>query len=138
MTEAGTNGADILLLVNTGTEGSPVYTAVGSQRNFSREESTEEIDYSSKNSRAKRVGAGRYSSSISLEALYVADDEGYLALRDAMRNGTLIKVRVQQDGVATEEADALITGLSEEYPDQAECTISCDLTIDGEWSEVGS
>ena len=134
----GKNGSDILLLVNTGTDVEPVYMAVGSQRNFSREEATEEIDVSSKDGRAKRVIAGRYSSTISLEALYVPTDEGYLALRDAMRNGDLIKVRISDENTPTEEADALITSLSEEYPDQAEATVSCDLTIDGEWAEVGS
>lgn len=134
----GKNGSDILLLVNTGTDVEPAYMAVGSQRNFSREEATEEIDVSSKDSRAKRVLGGRYSSSISLEGLYVPTDQGYLALRDAMRNGTLIKVRVQDEGTPVEEADALITSLSEEYPDQAEATISCELVIDGEWAEVGS
>jgi TP901-1 family phage major tail protein len=132
------NGADILLMVNVGTEAMPQYLAVGSQRDFSREETTEEIDVSSKDGRAKRVIAGRYSSTISLEALYVPTDEGYLALRDAMRNGDLIKVRISDENTPTEEADALITSLSEEYPDQAEATVSCDLTIDGEWAEVGS
>lgn len=132
------NGADILLMVNVGTEAMPQYLAVGSQRDFSREETTEEIDVSSKDSRAARVIAGRYGSTISLEALYVPTDEGYLALRDAMRNGDLIKVRISDENTPTEEADALITSLSEEYPDQAEATVSCDLTIDGEWAEVGS
>lgn len=132
------NGADILLMVNVGTEAMPQYLAVGSQRDFSREETTEEIDVSSKDGRAKRVIAGRYSSTISLEALYVPTDEGYLALRDAMRNGDLIKVRISDENTPTEEADALITSLSEEYPDQAEATVACDLTIDGEWAEVGS
>jgi len=132
------NGANVLLLVNTGTDQAPTYTVVGSQRNLSREETTEEIDVSSKDSRAKRVLAGRYSSSLSLEALYVPSDQAYLALRDTMRNGDLIKIRIEDDSVAVEEADALITSMSEEYPDQAEATISCDLTIDGEWAEVGS
>jgi TP901-1 family phage major tail protein len=132
------NGADVLLLVNTGTDQAPTYTVVGSQRNLSRQEANEEIDVSSKASRARRVLAGRYSSSLSLEALYVPSDQAYLALRDAMRNGDLIKIRIEDDSVAVEEADALITSMSEEYPDQAECTISCDLTIDGEWAEVGS
>ena len=132
------NGADILLMVNIGTEAMPQYLAVGSQRDLSREETTDEIDVSSKDGRAKRVIAGRYSSTISLDALYVPTCEAYLALRDAMRNGDLIKVRISDENTPTEEADALITSLSEEYPDQAEATVSCDLTIDGEWAEVGS
>jgi len=132
------NGADILLLANTGTDASPVWTAVGSQTGVTFEETNDEIDLSSKDSRAKRVSAGRYGATISLDALYVPSDTAYLALKAAMRAGDLIKVRREEEGTATEEADALITSMSEEGPDQDAATISIDLTIDGEWSEVGS
>jgi len=132
------NGADVLLLVNTGSEVSPVYEAVGSQRDVSFEETTEGIDASSKDSRAGRVLPGRYGASVSLEHLYVADDDAYLALRTAMRDGTLIKIRRQDEGVEIEEADALITSLGTAAPDQDVMVVSCELTIDGEWSVVGS
>ncbi|MBN1248470.1 MAG: hypothetical protein JXC32_12480, partial [Anaerolineae bacterium] len=118
------NGSDILLLVNTGTPTVPVYEAVGSQRDVTFEEATEEIDVSSKDSRAKRVLPGRYSASLNLDALYVETDAGYLALRDAMRDGELILVARQNDGVTEETADALITSMSESFPDQGEGTIS--------------
>lgn len=132
------SGSDILLLVNTGTAEIPVYEAVGSQRDVTFDEATEEIDVSSKDSRAQRVLPGRYSASLSLDSLYVFDDDGYLALRDAMRDGELILVARQEDGVTEETADALITSLSEAFPDQAEATISIDLTIDGWWTEFAS
>lgn len=109
------NGTDVLLLVNTGTPTVPVYSAVGSQRDVTFEEATEEIDVSSKDSRAKRVLPGRYSSNLSLDALYVWTDDGYQALRDAMRNGELILVARQDDGVTVETCDALITSLSESF-----------------------
>lgn len=131
------NGTEILLLVNTGTEAAPTYTVVGSQRDMSREETSEEIDVSSKTGgRAKRVIAGRYGSTMSLDALYVPDDASYLALKNANRDGDLILVRVSEEGVEVEEADALVTGISGEFPDQGAATISVDLTIDGEWTEV--
>lgn len=132
------NGTDVLLYANTGTDLAPVWTVVGSQRNLSRDESTESIDVSSKASRAKRVLPGRYASSMSLEALYVPDDASYLALKSAMRDGDLIKVRISEVGIYTEEADAVITSMSEEFPDQAESTISVDLEIDGDWIAVGT
>lgn len=132
------NGADILLLVNTGTPLVPSYEVVGSQRDVTFDEATEEIDVSSKDSRAKRVLPGRYSSSLSLDALYVPTDAAYQALRDAMRDGELILVARQEDGVTTETADALITALSEAFPDQGEATISISLTIDGFWTEVAT
>ena len=132
------NGTDVLILVNTGTEVSPVYTAVGSQRDASLDETNDEIDISSKDGRAGRYLAGRYGATMSLEALYVPDSVGYLALKSAMRDGTLIKVRISEDAVETEEADAIVTGLSSGYPDQGEATVSIDLRIDGEWVVVGS
>ena len=132
------NGTDVLLLVNTGTAVSPVYEVVGSQRGLTRDETTAEIDISSKEERAMRVLPGRYGSTMSLEALYVPDDDAFLSLQSAMRNGELILVRISEDGTEVEEADALITSLSESYPDQAEATISVSLRIDGDWVVVGS
>jgi TP901-1 family phage major tail protein len=127
-----------MLLVNTGTPSVPAYELVGSQRDVTFEETSEEIDVSSKDSRAKRVLAGRYGASISLDALYVPTDAAYQALRDANRDGELILVAREYDGVTQETASALITSMSESFPDQGEGTISISLTIDGEWVEATS
>jgi TP901-1 family phage major tail protein len=132
------NGTDILILVNTGTDQSPTYTAVGSQRGATLDETNEEIDMSSKDSRAGRVIAGRYGSTISLDGLYVPSNAAYQALVTASRAGNLIKIRVSEEGTETEEADALITTMSKEAPDQDAAVISIELTIDGEWETVGS
>ena len=134
------NGADVLISVNTGTEAVPVWTAVGSQKDASLEETSEEIDVSNKTSRNKRVLAGRYSASVSLEALYVSDDTGYSALRTAMRYGDLVQIArtVITSGVPaqTEKADAIITSLSEAFPDQDGATVSISLTISGGWVAI--
>lgn len=137
---AGQNGTNFLLLANTGTDLSPAYEVVGSQRDATIEETSEEIDYSSKNSRARRVGPGRYASTISMDALYVPSDAAYRALRDANRNpeGEIILVAKEYDGLVTETAPAVVTSISESEPDQAEATISISLSIDGFWEEVGS
>jgi len=132
------NGTDMLLLVNTGPAGTPVYEVVGSQRDVTFDEATEEIDVSSKDSRAFRGLPGRYKSTLTLDALYVPSDAAYLALRDAMRDGNLILVARQDDGVTTETADAIITTLSESFPDQGEGVISVSLTVDGFWNELVS
>ncbi len=132
------NGTDILLLANTGTTLIPVYELVGCQRDVTFEETTEEIDVSCKTSRAKRVLAGRYSSTISLDSLYIPSNAAYQALKDAMRNGMLIQVLRQESGVAFEEATALVTSLSEAGPDQDAATVSISMTIDGEWTELTS
>lgn len=132
------NGTDVLLLVNIGTAAVPAYQAVGSQRDVTFDEATEEIDVSSKDSRAKRVLPGRYSATLSLDALYVWTDDGYHALRDAMRDGELILVAREDDSTTIETADALITSLSESFPDQGEGAISISMTIDGFWTELES
>lgn len=132
------NGSSVLLLVNTGTEQAPSYEAVGSQRDVTFEEATEEIDVSSKDSRFKRVLPGRYSANVSLEALYVPTDAAYDALADAMRAGEMILIAREEEDETVETATALITSISGKMPDQAESTISISLTIDGEWTAAGS
>ncbi len=134
----GMNGTDLLILANTGTPGVPAYSIVGSQRDATLEESTDTIDISSKDSRAQRVLPGRYSATISLDALYVPSDLAYLALKNANRNGNLILVAREEAGVVTETVEAKIDSMSEALPDQGESTISISLTIDGFWNEVGS
>lgn len=132
------NGFDVLLLVNTGSDAAPTWTAVGSQRNVSFEETTASIDASSKDQREKRVLPGRYAATVSLDALYVPDDAAFLALQAANRAGELIKIRRERADTAEEEATALITSMTDEHPDQDASTISVDLEIDGAWSAVSS
>lgn len=132
------NGTDLLLLVNVGTPLVPVYQAVGSQRDATIDEATATIDASSKDSRAQRVLPGRYSSSLSLEALYVPSDAAYEALKDANRNGDMILVAREEAGVVTETVNAKIDTMSESFPDQGEATISIAMTVDDWWTVVGS
>lgn len=123
------NGADVLVLI----EGN----LVGSQRDVTFDEANESIDMSSKNSRARRVEYGRYSSTVSLDALYVPTDAAYMALKTANRAGTKVEVVRQQEGMILENATAVITALSEAAPDQDAVTVSVSFDIDGEW-ESGS
>lgn len=134
----GMNGSALLLLANTGTPSVPVYSVVGSQRDASIEESDAGIDFSSKDSRAQKVGPGRYSSTISLDALYVPDNEAYLALKSALRNGTLILIARQESDVVIETVNARVDSIGGDFPDQGEATISISLTADGFWEEVTS
>jgi len=120
------NGTDILIYIDG--------DLVGSQRDVTWEETSEEIDISSKDSRAMRVLPGRYGATISLDALYVPDDTAFLALQAANRNGTLVEVWRVEDSVVEESADAMVTSISHNGPDQGEATVSIGLRIDGEWS----
>jgi hypothetical protein len=134
----GFNGTNLLILANTGTTESPVYTAVGSQRDASIDEASATIDYSSKESRNQRVGHGRYSGSISLDALYVPNDAAYQALRNSLRNGTMILVAREEEDQVMETVLAKMDSLSETFPDQGEATVSMSMTIDDQWEVVGS
>lgn len=121
------NGADVLILI----EGD----LVGSQRDVTIDEANESIDMSSKDSRARRVIAGRYSSTMSLDSVYVPSDTAYQALLTAMRAGNLIQVMVQEEGVIERSAMANITAMSEAAPDQDAVTVSMSFDVDGEWQE---
>lgn len=128
------NGADVLILVNTGTLGTPVWTVVGSQRDLSLSEGVASIDASSKASPNEVVQGGRYSAKISFGALYVPGDAAYTRLRSDFRARTLVQVRVRESGTDIEKADALITKLDKNAPDQGETTVSIDLTVSGGWT----
>lgn len=128
------NGTDVLLLANTGTGGTPTYTVVGSQRDATIDEQSETIDVSSKDARAQRVLPGRYSATLSLDALYVPNNAAYLALVKANRDGDPILIAKEVAGEVIETALAVVTSISESFPDQGEATISIGLTIDGMWT----
>lgn len=125
------NGTDLLLLANIGTPESPSYMAVGCQRDATIEEASATIDVSCKDSRAQKVLAGRYSGTISLDSLYVPDDQAYAALKSANRNGDLILIARQELGEVTETFEAKVDSLSEAFPDQGEATVAISLTMNG-------
>lgn len=125
------NGSDLLILVNIGTPESPSYMAVGCQRDATIDEASATIDVSCKDSRAQRVLPGRYSATISLDALYIPDDQAYQALKDANRNGDLILIAREELGVVTETFPAKVDSLSQAFPDQGEATVAASFTVDG-------
>jgi len=119
------NGADILVWIDG--------EMVGSQRDVTFEDANESIDMSSKDSRARKVDYGRYSSTISLDALYVPTDVAYQSLKNAERNGIKVEVVRVQEGATLESCMAVITSLSEAGPDQDAATVSISFDVDGEW-----
>jgi TP901-1 family phage major tail protein len=129
------NGSDILVLVNTGTVGAPAWTAAGSQRGVTFDESVAMIDVSNKNDGAPRkIKPGRYAASLSLDALYVPDDASQIALKAAFRSRSAVQVMRSEHGVNIESATGYISAYSESDPDMAESTVSITVDIDGEWT----
>lgn len=123
------NGKDVLILVDT--DGAGTFAAVASQTNASVSESNDIVDESSKDARERKVSAGRYEATYSFENLFVPTDVAFTALRAAMRNGTKIKLREQELGVAKEEVNAVITDMTRDFPDQDNVTISMEAAVDG-------
>ncbi len=123
------NGKDVLILVDIDSVGT--FSAIASQTNASISESNDVIDESSKDARERKVTAGRYEATYSFESLFVPTEAAFTALRAAMRNGTKIKLREQELGVAKEEVNAVITAMTRDFPDQDNVTISMEAAVDG-------
>lgn len=134
----GFNGSGLLLMVNTGTEQSPAYEVLPSQRDATIEESDAGIDVSNKDSRNQRILPGRYSSTISVDKLFVPSDDVYAVLKNCIRTGAMVLAAKEESDVVIETATVRVDSLSEAYPDQAESVVSIGLTVDGAWEAVGS
>ncbi len=121
-------GVDILILVDTGTEGTPQWTPVGGQRGATLSESVDTIETTHKASGGyKTYEAGLIDWTISCDGVYIPDDAGYKALVDAMRQRKKVKVRWQEAGQATYEGLAIVTSRDLEGPHDGEATYSMEL-----------
>jgi hypothetical protein len=127
------NGADVLVQIRTST-GPDVFSDVGSQRNATFEETTDAIDKSSKLSRNAGHMPGRYRTRVTCDALFVTSDTAFAALKTAMRTGVVVRVQRKKSGSAVEYADAVVTRLSETFPDQEAATVAAEFVVDGAWS----
>lgn len=126
-------GSGIILLVNTGTWTAPVFEPLAEQRVVDFGEGSEPIDWSSKDSRFRRIMPGRYSSDVSAGGLYVPGDPPYLALQGAMRGHELILIRRCEDGIPIEDAIALVKAISIDAPDNDVGLMAVGLVVDGWW-----
>lgn len=126
------NGADVVILIedpdNTGT-----FIPIASQKDATFEESNGEIDFSDKLSRVEKVGYGRYSWTVTLDALYVPEDRSIGHLFRAMRTAEEVRIRRRELGTDVQEALAIITSMSTSYPDNEASTISISLRNASEW-----
>lgn len=125
------NGSEILVMVDLGTAETPDYQVVGCQRDTTWEEASDTIDNSCKDSRAQRVGPGRFSGSISLDFLFVQGRADWVHLRDANRQGEKVVLARSESGAILQRALAKVDSISGAFPDQAESIVSAAFTIDG-------
>ena len=133
---SGINGADVLILVDVGVS-SPSFVIAAGQRDVTFDESNNLIDISSKDTgRIEEVLMGRLTQTVSLDMLFINGDAGYLALKDASRNGTAITIRRRFQGADVEDATAFIETRSETFPDQDAGLVSLAFRLSGAWVVV--
>jgi hypothetical protein len=125
---APTNGTPI-----TTTYTQTVYTAVGYQSDATFDEKTRSVEVSSKEARQSKYYPGQYSATVAAKNLYVPSDTAFVALKNAMRNGTKVVVARQESGSEVEHASAVVTELSGSFKDQTEGLISLTMSVDGPW-----
>ncbi len=127
------NGTNVLVLTET-TPGSGSFIVVGSQTGVSFDEKTSAIDMSNKDARGFVGVPGRYKATLKLDSLFVPTISGYTSLKTAMRTGVTVKVKRQEGGNPIETADAIVTDLSENFPDQGSSKCSASFEVTGGWA----
>jgi hypothetical protein len=124
-----TNGTAVLLWANV----SATPTLIGGQRDLSISEATETIDFSTKGAREQVVQGGRYSSEVTLDALWIAADAAYGELLARLRDGELVTIRTKVSAANDEEATGIVTSVDRSYPDQGASVVSVTIAISGSW-----
>src|ERR1700682_2036689 len=105
------NGSSVLLLVQTGTAPN-VYTVVGSQTGVKFDRKASSLDITDKSGADKLYLAGERSSTVVLDHLYVPNDAGLQALKNAYKANNLIICERQESGANLEYANCVITQIS--------------------------
>lgn len=132
----GIDGAAVLVLVNLGDDVTPKWTPVAEQTNLSTESTRNLIEASSKDSDHTKWIYGKQDDTVSLEALYVPNDAAFKALEDAMKNKESVVLRRTENGTDIEEATALVSTISKEWPDNDASTVSVEFQLDEPWTPI--
>lgn len=132
----GIDGAAVLVLVNLGDDVTPNWTPVAEQTNLSTESTRNLIEASSKDSDHTKWIYGKQDDTVSLEALYVPNDAAFKALEDAMKNKETVVLRRTENGTDIEEATALVSTISKEWPDNDASTVSVEFQLDEPWTPI--
>lgn len=110
-------GIDILVSVNTGTEGTPEWTAVGGQRGATLNRSAESIDVTNKvTGDWKRSIAGFKEWSVDCDGLFALSDAGFAALEDAFEDGLEVEIQIAKGAELAYSGKAIITDFPIEAP----------------------
>ena len=133
---SGINGADVLVIVDVGAS-TPNFVIAAGQRDVTFDESNNLIDISSKDTgRIEEVLMGRLTQTVTLDMLFINGDAGYIALKDASRNGTSIVIRRRFQGNDIEQVTAFVETRSETFPDQDAGLVSLAFRLSGSWGAI--
>ncbi len=133
---SGINGADVLVIVDIGAS-TPNFVIAAGQRDVTFDESNNLIDISSKDTgRIEEVLVGRLTQTVTLDMLFINGDAGYVALKDASRNGTSIAIRRRFQGTDIEQVTAFVETRSETFPDQDAGLVSLTFRLSGSWGAI--
>lgn len=129
------DGTDVLISIRTATGTPDTYAVLATQVDSSRSLTRDVFETSSKDSDNKTYGAGKRDSTISVELRYTPGDAAVAALITAYESATgEIRVRLPARGAdAAKQADAIVTDISEEYPDADAASRTVELQISGGW-----
>lgn len=127
------DGKNILVLADTGAG---TYAAVAEQTGLSWENTTNLITADSKDDDHTKWIAGKRDGTLSLEAAYVPDDAAYQAIKDAQASGTAVILRRSESGLEVEEAEAFVSTISGDAPDNDRATISIEFQLNEDWTTV--
>jgi len=134
----GIDGASVLLMVNMGDDETPNWTAVAEQTGLSTENSRNLIEASSKDSDHTKWIYGKQDGTVTLESLYVPNDAAFKAIEEAMNNREVVILRRTENGEDIEEATALVSTISKEWPDNDTSTCSAEFQLDEPWTPISS
>ena len=129
-TSKATAGKEYLLYVNaTGTQAEPVWTLVGGQRSGDLNRTADEIDASCKTDDGWKVTlAGLKSWNISLENLYLLDDDGAAFVEEAFNEGEKIMVKFEYADKSSMTGICTVTECTISTPHTDVATMNCTLS----------
>ena len=129
------SGTGVLLKVDVSdSDGTDMKTIAG-QRGLTVDSSGNVINLSNKDTGSVEcVTVGRLTKTVTLDALVATSCTAQTALDDAHDNRTSVSIAYFKDGTLVESATAVVTGLSKNFPDEAESTYTCNLQLTSAWS----
>lgn len=131
------NGTTIVATIRTGNGQPNVYTALGGQTNISWDETSGEIDTSSKGDAGNfQAISGQNKTVLNLTNFIIPSDAAFAEIQNRIRTRQPIFVRRQFKGVDQEQAIAFVTSLTRTGAVEEAVTADISMTLQGGWQPV--